>query len=214
MNNIWQWIGNNVDKNGVVIEAGVCTGEDTLRFSHHLSGGKVYGFEPIKYFFDIAYSINKSRPNVELYHMALSDTTGVSEMWFADRFGQPWGSGSLRNPKEHLRTNPEISFKHKEIVTCINLDEWVKSKKIDYIEMMWLDMQGSEPDVLKASTDVLKITKYLYSEVSTVENYEGQTTYEDFKSFLSSHGFEVVEEGLYWADGGNTLFKNKNLVLS
>ena len=212
MEKIHEWIVANIPRNGIVIEAGVCFGEDTERFSHHLSDGKVYGFEPIQHIFDVAYRRVGLRQNVELYNLGLSDKEGDFDMFYSDRFGQAWGSSSLRAPKEHLNFNPEITFKQKLPVKCINLDSWADSKGIDRVDLLWLDLQGSEPDVLLASPRILSKTKYLYSEVSVVENYDGQTVYSEYKDFLSKHGFKVVEEGLYWADGGNVLFENTNLI--
>jgi hypothetical protein len=78
---------------------------------------------------------------------------------------------------------------------------------------MWLDMQGYEPVVLMNSPNVLKITKYIYTEVSIMENYEGMILYPEYKRFLESSGYEIVYDELEWVDGGNVLFENKNKFL-
>lgn len=211
MEHIHQWVINNIPKNGIIVEAGMFNGEDTEKFAYHVSEGKVYGFEPVKQIFDYTFNRLRHLPNLEMYNYGLSDKSGDFEMFFSDRFGQIWCSSSLRAPKEHLNNNPEITFKEKVDVKCVNLDNWIDIKNIERIDLLWLDIQGSEPDVLMASPKILEKTKYLYSEVSVVENYAGQIVYADYKKFLEEKGFEVVEEGLYWADGGNVLFCNKNI---
>lgn len=77
---------------------------------------------------------------------------------------------------------------------------------------MWLDIQGSEPNVLAASPKTMGITKYLYSEVSLIETYDGVIMYPDFKVFLENNNFEMVFEDLPWKDMGNVLYRNKNLT--
>ena len=211
MKDIHQWILNNLPKDSTIIEAGTCEGLDTLFFSEHFTEGKIFGFEPIPALFDQVKSRTYDRNNVVIYNMALSDSSGKKTMNLSDRFGQIWGSSSFLNPKEHLKYNPEITFNSKVDVDMIRLDDFISQNQIKKIDLMWLDMQGYEPNVLMSSPDSLNITKYLYTEVSVLENYEGMILYPEFKKFLEFHGFEAIHEGLYWTDGGNVLFENKNM---
>jgi FkbM family methyltransferase len=207
---IHEWILKNIPKNATIIEAGTCEGIDTLFFADNFSEGKIYGFEPIFDLFEKAKNRISNRKNVNIYNMALSDSNGKKTMNVSDRFDETWGSSSLLAPKDHLITNPEITFKKQTEVETIRLDDFVKNNKIDQIDLMWLDMQGYEPIVLKDSLNSLNITKYLYTEVSTLENYEGIILYPEFKIFLEESGFTVVYEELEWQDGGNVLFANLN----
>jgi hypothetical protein len=79
---------------------------------------------------------------------------------------------------------------------------------IESVDLLWLDLQGVEPDVLMASNQLQKV-KYIYSEVSVLENYENQILYEDFKKFMIDNGYKVHFEDIRWEDGGNVLFKNR-----
>ena len=63
--------------------------------------------------------------------------------------------------------------------------------------------------VLKSSLETLKKTKYIYTEVNLIEQYKNILLWNDFKKFLNENNFEVIHEGLYWADGGNVLLRNK-----
>jgi FkbM family methyltransferase len=187
-------------------------GNDTLFFSNHLSEGKIFGFEPILELFNQARSKVVTRNNVQLSQKALSDKEGEFTIYVSDRFGKDWGSSSLLPPKEHLINNPDITFKTQRTAETILLDKFLNENGIDNIDLMWLDMQGYEPFVLKSSPKALAITKFIYTEVSLVENYEGLIKYPELKEFLESMGYSVVEEGLYWSDGGNVLFKNEKLI--
>ena len=69
-------------------------------------------------------------------------------------------------------------------------------------------MQGYEHIVLNAAPDALAHTKYLYTEVSKDDLYEGMTIHNDYIQFLTDKGFEVIKEE-YDGPDGNVLLKNK-----
>jgi FkbM family methyltransferase len=209
MMNIHDWVKENLNNKSIVIEAGACEGLDTLFFSNIVN--KIYSFEPIPALYNKALINVEGRENVELHNLALSDKNGKEKMYVSDRLGEYWGSSSLLKPKEHLKKHTEITFKEEIEINTINLDDWYLKNNLSRIDMLWLDLQGYEPIVLKSSPNILKNTKYLYTEVALVENYENNIKYEDFKIFLNDSGFEVIHDGIYWEDGGNVLFKNKNI---
>lgn len=209
--NIRSWILNNIPKNGIIVEAGACEGLDTDFFLNHVTEGTVYSFEPIPDLFEKTKQRVENYSNVVLFQQALSDTDGTKQMFVSDRFGDSWGSSSLLSPKEHLNIHTEITFKKEINVDSITLKRWYENTSVDIIDLIWLDLQGMEPVVLKSSVDVLHKTRYLYTEVSFVENYEGLVLYPEYKSFLEDNGFEVIFEDTLWEDGGNVLFGNKKI---
>lgn len=212
---IKQYIQQNT-KDPVIVEAGSCEGYDTLEFSDMFPNGKIYSLEPVFSLYQSAQEKVKNRKNVFMYNMALAENTGEMDMVIADRFGVPWGSNSLLSPKLHLENNPDITFKNKTKVKTIKLDDFIEQQTINHIDLMWLDMQGYEPIVLMASPNSLKITKYIYSEINLIENYENNICYPEFKGFLEKNGYKVVFEDFLHnpkgeIDGGNVLFQNISL---
>jgi len=75
------------------------------------------------------------------------------------------------------------------------------------VDMLWLDMQGFELQMLKASEIILNMVSVIHTEVSTRETYKGVPLYDDLRSFLEAKGFSVKIEALPtgW-DMGNVLF--------
>lgn len=209
--NIKDWIVQNLNKNSVIVEAGTADGSDTLFFSQNFKDGRIYGFEPIpNLYYDTMNKVHKFS-NVEIINAALSEKTGKCKIFVSDRFGADWGSSSILKPKDHLDVHPEITFKNELEINTVNLDEWLLQKNEQIIDLLWLDMQGYEPVVLKTSPKALEKTRYLYTEVSLIETYENVMLYPEFKNFLIENNFEVIFEDLPWKDMGNVLFKNKNL---
>ncbi len=211
MNIIHKWILENLSQTPTIIEAGVCDGLDTNFFAKSFPKGKIYGFEPIPDLFNQASSLNEKYSNVVLNQLALGKSTETKKIYVSDRFGKKWGSSSILKPKEHLNFHTEITFNSELEIKTVNLDEWCESNNINQVDLMWLDLQGMEPLVIKSSPKIISKTTYIYSEVSLTETYENVILYDKFKDHMLKVGFEVVFEDLPWQDAGNVLFKNINL---
>jgi FkbM family methyltransferase len=205
---IQSFIQRFVPRNGIVIEAGSWNGDDTLFFARHCTEGKVFSFEPFPSFFYQSAKKLYGWPNVELAPLALAEKTQPYTLFVSEIDGNFWCSNSILKPKDHLVVNPHVKFEKEVQVQGINLDDWFQMKGLDHIDMMWLDIQGAEPAVLKAAPNILSRTKFIYTEVSLVELYEGTPVYTEFKKFMESKGFEVMEESLPSADSGDVLFRN------
>ena len=206
--NIHDWVSRKLPKNPVIIEAGVYDGRDTAWFATNFPEGQIYGFEPLDEPFNLAYNNLSRFPNVTLCKYALGPKTGDGIMHECD-----WrsGSSSLRKPTGTLTFHPTIKWIGETQVDVINLDEFCVDNDIKHVDIMWLDMQGSENEVIQSSPNIVSKTKYIYSEVSLMEMYEGVPLLEEYKSNMKEIGFEVVWEDLPWKDMGDVLFENINL---
>jgi 2-O-methyltransferase len=208
--NIKNWIATNLPKNGIIVEAGTADGNDTVFFANHFCEGKVYGFEPYPNYFNETKNKTQHFNNVKLCNKALAAKTDKMTLYVSDLNGGDWGSSSILKPKEHLKFHPAITFKSSIEVETQNLDEWFLENKLVHIDLMWLDIQGAEPDVLMNSPLALSKTRYLYTEVSLAETYENVILWKDFRKFLESNNFEVISEELCWQDMGNILLRNNS----
>ena len=211
MNIIHQWILKNISDSPIIVEAGVCDGLDTEFFAKSFPKGQIYGFEPIYELFQQALNRNSQYSNVSINQLALGEKSEEMTFYVSDRFGKKWGSSSLLKPKKHIDVHKEITFNSEATLKTVNLDEWCFNNSIESVELMWLDLQGLEPIVIKSSPNIISKTKFIYSEVSLIETYENVTLYKDFKNYMESINFKVVFEDLPWEDMGNVLFKNINL---
>lgn len=195
--------------NPTIIEAGASSGEDTLELAQCFPKGIIYAFEPLPISFNILEKkLNKTR-NVKLFELALSTKTEQALFNISSNNS----SSSLLQPKEHLTVHPEIIFETQTLVNTITLDDFAQREKIEKVDFMWLDMQGMEYEVLKASNSVFPKVDLLYTEVSLIETYKNVPLYKDFRVWLEQQGFEVIWEGLYWNDMGNVLFKRRDTCL-
>jgi len=73
----------------------------------------------------------------------------------------------------------------------------------DCVDLLKIDVQGSELDVLMGSVATLPRIKAIWCETSLEPIYEHAATFHSVHDFLSAHGFKVVaiEEGIRGAGG-------------
>jgi FkbM family methyltransferase len=205
------FISKNLPKKPIIIEAGSADGNDTLKFAKKYPQGIIYSLEPMQSFFQETKRKTESYKNVKLFNLAFSVKNGSSNLNVSTIENEPWGSSSLLKPKLHIDLHPDIEFNSTEKVKTIKYDTFLDLNDITYVDLLWLDLQGIEPDIL-ASSKNLRHIKYLYTEVSLLENYEGQMLYKDFKRLMNNNSFVVHFEDIRWKDGGNVMFKNKKFI--
>lgn len=188
----------------IIVEAGAAHGVDTVEMAKTWPSSVIYAFEPIPSIFSDLNKRTSSLTNIYTVPLALSNQTGTAQMFVSG--GDSHYSSSLLEPKEHLNHHPTVSFNHTIQVSTITLDQWAIGNNISKVDLLWLDLQGSEPDVLRASPETLKTVKVIYSEVSLKQLYKGTPLYFEFRSWLETQGFRVEREELAWEDAGNVLF--------
>ena len=208
----------------VIVEAGACDGTDSLIIAKYWSQGRLYAFEPVPELFDKLKSRCKKRKNMTCLPLALSDRTGTATFYLATSDKNPGvtvGSSSLLPPAEHLDYDPHILFPTSIKVETVSLDEWARKQNVDHVDFFWLDMQGTELNMLKES-GIARNAKAIYTEVEFVEAYRGQYLYPDVKRWMEENGFILVasdfnetrilkgDRGHMWF--GNALFVKKELI--
>ena len=182
-------------ENPVIIDAGAYDGTDGKRFAKKWPNSQVHCFEPIPQIFTLLCDNVQNMPNMFVYNCALSSENGTSEMFiseFRNTPGVPSHSASLRRPKDHLIHAPHVVFPRTVEVETFTIDTWAELHGIDHVDMMWLDMQGVELEVLKASPNIMATAQVIIIEVEFVEAYEGQSQYHEIKNWLEHQGFIMV----------------------
>lgn len=198
------YISKFLDEEPIIVEAGAHVGTDTVEMAKRWPKGKIFAFEPIPELYQRLVENLKGFGNVKCYKLALSHKTGSSIMFVSSGFSD--GSSSLLKPKEHLQIHPDVKFHKKIRIQTTNLDDWVEEQGIKRIDFLWLDIQGSELDVLKNAGKILRKVKVVYTEVHLVENYKHGVLYSDLRKWMEAIGFKVDREEIAWDDGGNVLF--------
>ena len=191
--------------NPFIVDAGAYEGHESVLMAQLWPKGCVFSFEPVPEIFNILIRVTDKYSNIKRFPIALSSSNGSAKFYLSEEPeipNIPSQSGSLRPPKEHLNYSGTC-FKRQISVPTITFDRWAEQNEIEKIDFLWLDMQGTELDMLKASPKILKTVKAIFTEVEFVEAYEGQALYKEIKSWLESEGFTMIAK-----DFGNPLDRN------
>jgi FkbM family methyltransferase len=191
-------------KSPIVLEAGAHNGTDTVRLSARFRSGTIHAFEPVPRLYAHLKAKADRLPNVYCYNLALGANNGDVTLYLSD--GASDASSSLLPPKEHLTFHPKVKFESQISVPCTTLDEWATAHNVHRIDFAWLDLQGLEPEMLRASPKILGTMRAIYTEINLIELYQGGILYNEFRDWLKSQGFIVRVEDMCWEDAGNVFF--------
>lgn len=198
-----------IDKeNPIILDIGCNDGSDTFRFLNLFKKAQVYCFEPDPRARK-RYKAKISDTRAKLFSCAISGSDGFADFYVSDVINSPkypegWDlSGSIRKPKLHLQLYPWCKFNKKIKVQTKKLDTWCKEEGINFIDFVWADVQGTESDLIKGGIGALRRTRYLYTEYSNQELYEGQINLAEILRLLPE--FKIVRK--YPND---VLLKNKH----
>ncbi len=202
------YIRQFLPSNPIVIDAGAHVGGDSIEMCRLFKGSKVHAFEPVPAIFQLLKHNTRKFNRITCHTVALSNRNGEQVMHVSS--GASDGSSSFLQPKEHLNDHPDVFFNTDITVQTQTLDAWAAQQQLDHIDLLWLDMQGFELEVLKASSVILPTVKAIHMEVSTRPTYEGVPLYGEVKAWMESKGFQVRVEAIPtgW-DMGNVLFVRK-----
>jgi FkbM family methyltransferase len=84
---------------------------------------------------------------------------------------------------------PHEELIQKEIeVDAVRIDSWYQDK----IDLVAMDLQGSELEALKGMGDLLKTTKYIITEGQFQKIYQDTPHISTIENYLSKYGFDLV----------------------
>lgn len=190
----------------VIFDIGACEGEDSVRYSRRFPAAQVYAFEPLPANQALVQA-NFERYNVrraELVPLALSDRPGeatfhVSSGRPPEEFaGQEWNYGnkssSLLAPASAEPMHGWIEFKEAISVRTETLDNFCRSRGIEHIDLIHMDVQGAEHLVLDGAVGMLPHISAIWLEVSEQEFYAGQKLRGEIQAIMRAHGFHIGYE--------------------
>jgi 2-O-methyltransferase len=194
-----------------IVEVGANCGQTTVELLRAMPGATIYAFEPDP------RAIAKFRAaipngNVHLYECAIGAVSGTINFHqssgaehLAD-YREGWDqSGSIRRPNTHLQVWPWVKFEKTITVPITTLDAWSQQHDVGTTDFIWADVQGAESDLVEGATQLLKSSRYLYTEYSNDEWYDGQITLGALQKKLPD--FDLVRR--YSMDA---LFKNREMA--
>lgn len=178
-------------ENPFILEAGCHGGQDTILLGNMWPRGHVFAFEPVLKFVGFTkFELKKHKvPNASVFPFALAETTGNQPFYYSKHIGAASSLLKSNDAMDSLCNYQDI----KITVNSINIDDWAKRYRVDHIDFMWLDIEGSEYYVLKAAPNILKTVTAIITEINFREFRVGSTQYKQLYDFLIENDFKLLK---------------------
>lgn len=207
---IYPWMQENVKLHQPrLIEIGAHHAQDSERFIRMFIAPVIVAFEPDPRNTPVIEA--RRLPHFTLVPAAVGNQVGMVEFHLSggfQKYGHEWSfSSSCRRPKNHLHAFPHVKFVDTVQVPIVTLDHWYSHvpQPVEPIDFIWCDVQGNEGDVIRGGMQVLRHTRYFYTEYANDEMYEGQVNLAELCELLHDD-FEPI--GLFSC---NVLFRNTTM---
>ena len=178
---ILEFIESEFSENSVIFEIGCHMGIDTKKIIQASRSKNMHCFECDPRNIEVlkeqnldAIVNNTAVSNIDGY-VELYQSTGNPGVYFGDDLldSNDWtASSSIKKPKEHLRETPWCKFKDPIKVKSSRIDTYCGKNDIGEIDFVWMDVQGAEREVILGFGEMMKKTRYIYTEYSDTELYE------------------------------------------
>jgi FkbM family methyltransferase len=175
-----------------------------------------------------------SKKNIELIEKAVCIENNMVDFYMFDinKLNNIGASSMLiNNFSNRYYDDPDLNKEMCQIkikVHGIRLDSFCDERKINNIDLIWMDLQGYELMALKSLGVYLKNVKYIYTECSLNPTYINGVDFIELTEFLFENGFEYITSDEFKEDlptinelkniknfgiciEFNSFFKNKNL---
>lgn len=190
----------------LILEIGAHDGSSTAEFLRAMPNARIFCFEPDPRAIRRHRARLGADSRVTLMPCAIGRAVGSVRFWQSGGFEHlhPDGwdhSGSIKKPKGHLGVWPGIRFDNQIEVPLTTLDVFHSAIGMPTVDFIWADVQGAEEDLIVGGQKILRSTRFLYTEYSNEELYEGEINLQGIYDLLVDFTLLSVFEG-------DVLFKN------
>lgn len=186
-----------------VIHVGGSVGQEHHLYDKH--GLSVIWIEALDSAFQELTDVIQELPNQVAFRRLITDRDSTNYPFYVSN--NQGISSSIFKPTGHKEIWPQVTFDETIELESSTLSTLFKEEKIDVslYQALVLDTQGSELLVLKGLGDLITTFKYIKTEATDFEAYEGCCLMEELDSYLTKFGFKkiITEDMTDRAEGGN-----------
>ncbi len=193
MNDFTADIANHINQKEdcVIFDVGCFQGNFSKSLSKKIKKAQFYLFDA---------NSNITNNNFKFYPYAVYDEETTKNYYLNTFFPASGSSIDCETKNDWLwnLTRKIITLKifakyEMKTVKTITLDNFTKENSIDHIDVLKIDVEGSEFNVLKGAKNILEKTKIIFIEInSTKKNFDNK--YNLIKSFLEKYNFKLNKQ--------------------
>jgi len=203
-------------KANVIFDVGANSGNTTLKYLKLFPNAMIHSFEPFLDSYKLFINLHKDNLNVNLNKYALSNDVGSSIL----NINKSVDTNSFLESKKIGASSDKSCVSVSQILVETNtIDNYCSLNNIKEIDILKIDVQGSEIEVLKGALDMLKkgSIKLIYIETYFKRQYVNQPLFHDIAKLLYNYNFELQdiydpyfsENNIVWCD---SIFVNSNSI--
>jgi len=206
--NVLELVAPVIPENPVIICGGIHRGEHVAQMYNRWPKGQLYVFEPNPDVLKAFTPLLGWFPKLKIFPYALSSVSGTFPFYLNSKKDNPF-AGSLLKPLQ------DWLWYYGDTIHWVqtkNLGQWAEENQIHAIDFLWLDIGGSELEVLRSSESFIFSTTAIFLETHMSVFREGTGLYNEVKQLLEMLGFEEIKH--WWIQGfhGRALFIKKGLL--
>lgn len=189
----------NMNEKPIIFDVGANYGQSISRFLNLFDNPEIHSFEPLEK--EFAFLRKKfQRKNIYLNNLALGDKEEVKEFYVATKSDSSSFYKINKNTEwiktRSLENNTSIDeyVKKTENVKVTTLDQYVKLKNIEYIDLLKVDTECHEDNVLIGAKNLLenKKIKAIQIEIRFDDIYQKYLNFSDIEKYLVPNNFRMV----------------------
>lgn len=189
----------HIDGVSTIAELGSRDGEDAVRLRNRFDA-KVVAFECNPHSIPKCRQRLESEQNIRFVPLGVWDeNTNIS--FYPVVNGNIGASSAFKANHDYPYETPYKQ--EQEEVQVVRLEDWWKENEDSKIDLLCMDLQGSELKALHGAGDLLHSIDYIISEIQYKRLYEGTPLYSEIKAYLESYGLvekEVVPVNDWFGD--------------
>ena len=204
--------------NYIIVEIGARDCTETVMFDSKLPNSKIFAFECNPDTLPKCHKAIEGKENIFLIEKAVTDHEGDITFYQINNektvtnhpHGTNPGASSLFEANEEYPL--EQYHQNKITVPTTTLNKFSEEHNVNYVDLMWMDIQGAELMALKGANDFIKNIALIHLETEFFPIYKNQPLFPEIKKFLNEKGFRLYTFTTFGKFAGDAVFLNTNII--
>ena len=173
-------------KNPIIFDVGAHEGESIDRFKNLFQNPIIHSFEPQSKIFEKLMN-KKNDKDLVLNNFALGSKEGNQEIFVNSNTA----ASSYLNIDNKDKFFKSLKTIQKEQTRIDTFDNYFNKIKVNYIDLVKIDVQGLEEEVLKGAHKSLNKVLLIEIEIVFVNLYEKHSSFYQIENILKNYDFEL-----------------------
>lgn len=180
------------DKKLVIYDVGANRGSMTDRFINIFPKASIFAFEPYPALNEEIANKFKGNPNITIEKSGISNLIGELTFYVNKSVDT---SSFLPSQLTGLNSDPQVKNMEQIMVPVITIEKSFIDHKLDHLNILKLDIQGSELNALKGAEKLLQDHKIdlIYTESYFIQQYVDQPLFPEIAQYLLQFGYQLQD---------------------